>query len=212
MSRVFLFVLLILPILGCHKKKETQPSELPASFSFNSLRVNGKNTISDYRGANPIPQIKISFTSAIDTSSVSYAFKFEDLNHSKVQLIVNYESHDSTIVVKPFSPLSYISKYIVSVSTALKSKAGGSLISPVTLNLTTAIDSSNKFPVISDDSLLTLVQKQTFGYFWNFAHPVSGMARERNSSGEIVTTGGTGFGIMAIPVAIERKFITRNEG
>jgi hypothetical protein len=114
--------------------------------------------------------------------------------------------------VKPLLPLSYISNYIVNVSTSLKSKGGGSLISPVTLNLTTAIDSSNKFPVISDDSLLTLVQKQTFGYFWNFAHPVSGMARERNSSGETVTTGGTGFGIMAIPVSIERKFITRSEG
>jgi hypothetical protein len=38
------------------------------------------------------------------------------------------------------------------------------------------------------------------------------MARERNSSGDVVTTGGTGFGIMAIPVAVERKFITREQG
>jgi hypothetical protein len=212
MSRVLLFVIFILSITGCLKKKETQPSELPASFSFNSLRVNGENAITDYRGANTMPQIKISFTAAIDTSSVRYALTFEDIYNHPVQLIVNCESHDSTIVVKPLLPLSYISNYVVNVSTSLKSKVGGSLISPVMLNLTTAIDSSNKFPVISDDSLLTLVQKQTFGYFWNFAHPVSGMARERNSSGEIVATGGTGFGIMAIPVAIERKFITRNEG
>ena len=35
------------------------------------------------------------------------------------------------------------------------------------------IDSTNKFPVISDEALLTLVQKQTFKYFWDFAHPVS---------------------------------------
>ena len=80
------------------------------------------------------------------------------------------------------------------------------------VNFTTTIDSSRKFPVISDDSLLTLVQQQTFKYFWDFGHPVSGMARERNTSGETVTTGGTGFGIMTIPVAVNRNFITRADG
>jgi hypothetical protein len=94
----------------------------------------------------------------------------------------------------------------------LKSKAGNSLMSPVSVSLTTAIDSSNKFALISTDSLLTLVQKQTFKYFWNFGHSVSGMARERNTSGDVVTSGGTGFGLMAIPVAIERNFITKDEG
>jgi hypothetical protein len=75
-----------------------------------------------------------------------------------------------------------------------------------------AIDSTDKFPIISDEELLTLVQKQTFKYFWDFAHPVSGLARERNTSGDVVTSGGSGFGIMTIPVAIERKFITRAQG
>lgn len=65
---------------------------------------------------------------------------------------------------------------------------------------------------MSDEELLTMVQRYTFRYFWDFGHPVSGMARERNTSGDIVTTGGTGFGIMAIPVGIERGFITRQEG
>jgi hypothetical protein len=64
----------------------------------------------------------------------------------------------------------------------------------------------------SDDALLDMVQRYTFRYFWEFGHPVSGMARERNSSGDLVTSGGTGFGIMAVLVAIERGFITRQEG
>ena len=68
---------------------------------------------------------------------------------------------------------------------------------------------------LSDSALLDLVQKQTFRYFWDFAHPVSGMARERsniafNYGNEVVTTGGTGFGVMAIIVAAERKWITRD--
>lgn len=69
---------------------------------------------------------------------------------------------------------------------------------------------------LTDDQLLDLVQKQTFRYFWDFAHPVSGMARERSNRSfdygdEVVTTGGTGFGVMATIVAAERKFISREE-
>src|SRR5690606_29302837 len=40
----------------------------------------------------------------------------------------------------------------------------------------------------------------------------SGMARERNTSGNLVTSGGSGFGIMTLIVGIERGFITRNDG
>ena len=65
---------------------------------------------------------------------------------------------------------------------------------------------------LSDDALLEMVQRYTFRYFWEFGHPISGMARERNNSGDIVTSGGTGFGIMAMLVAVERGFITRQEG
>lgn len=68
---------------------------------------------------------------------------------------------------------------------------------------------------LSDEALLDLVQKQTFRYFWDFAHPVSGMSRERSNSNfgygnETVTSGGTGFGIMGVIVATERKWIGRD--
>src|SRR5258706_5586388 len=68
---------------------------------------------------------------------------------------------------------------------------------------------------LSDSALLDLVQKQTFRYFWDFADSVSGMARERSNTNfgyghEVVTTGGTGFGIMSVIVATERKWITRD--
>ncbi len=65
---------------------------------------------------------------------------------------------------------------------------------------------------LSDDELMTLVQKQTFKYFWDFADPNSGMAPERNATPDVVTIGGTGFGVMTIPVGIERGFISREQG
>lgn len=73
---------------------------------------------------------------------------------------------------------------------------------------------------ISNDSLLNLVQYQTFQYFYENGEPVSGMGRERtHMDGEypqndqnVITTGGSGFGIMALIVGIERGFITREQG
>ncbi len=73
---------------------------------------------------------------------------------------------------------------------------------------------------ISDDSLMTLVQYRTFQYFWDGAEPTSGAARERfhaddiypENDKHIITSGGTGFGVMAILVGIERNFITREQG
>ena len=74
--------------------------------------------------------------------------------------------------------------------------------------------------VLTDDSLLTLVEYRTFQYFWDGAEPTSGAARERyhvdnvypENDKHIITSGGTGFGVMAILVGIERDFITRQEG
>jgi hypothetical protein len=69
---------------------------------------------------------------------------------------------------------------------------------------------------MTDDALLELVQRQTFGYFWDFAHPKSGMARDRSGpagggSNDLLAVGGTGFGIMAMIVAVERGWISRAE-
>jgi hypothetical protein len=74
--------------------------------------------------------------------------------------------------------------------------------------------------IISDSALLDLVQQQTIKYFTEGAEPISGMARERyhvdndypDNDKNIVTSGGSGFGVMAILVAMDRKFITREDG
>ncbi|HBG26782.1 MAG: hypothetical protein A2Y10_05520 [Planctomycetes bacterium GWF2_41_51] len=64
---------------------------------------------------------------------------------------------------------------------------------------------------MTDDELLTSIQKATFRYFWDFAHPDCGMARERFATYDRhkVTTGGTGMGLMTIVVGAERGFVTR---
>lgn len=81
-------------------------------------------------------------------------------------------------------------------------------------------ESISKNIELPDDELLNLVQKQTIDYFWDGAEPNSGLARERLHMDDIyptspkntVTTGGSGFGLMAILVGIERGFITKEKG
>lgn len=71
-----------------------------------------------------------------------------------------------------------------------------------------------------DEQLFMEVQRSTFQYFWDGAEPNSGLARERfhvdnvypSNDKNIVTSGGGGFGVMAILVGIERNFITRQQG
>src|SRR5258707_3803122 len=87
---------------------------------------------------------------------------------------------------------------------------------------------------LSDEELLETVQRQTFRYFWHYAHPNSGMARERSNTvkadfywdfineandepnlskgtfgPEACAVGGTGFGILVTLVAVERNWISR---
>lgn len=68
-------------------------------------------------------------------------------------------------------------------------------------------------PAATDSALLDMVQEYTLRYFTDFAHPHTGLARERSNdrNGDIVTTGGTGFGLMAMIAGVDRGFISKEE-
>lgn len=71
---------------------------------------------------------------------------------------------------------------------------------------------------ITDEELLDFTQQETFKYFWDFAENVSGAARERyipyspEIDAHIVTSGGSGFGLMSILTGIERNYVDRESG
>jgi len=69
---------------------------------------------------------------------------------------------------------------------------------------------------LTDDQLLDRVQRQSFLYFWEGGHPLSGLARDRvgrftDPTDDKVAIGASGFAVMAIIVASERQWITRDE-
>jgi hypothetical protein len=149
------------------------------------------------------------FSDPLDASSIPQALRLTRNGNVPVQYVL--ENEGKKLRIKSQNKLLYLSKYQVSLSNQLKGKDGQSF-GGWNQTFFTKVDATFKFPQISDEELMTKVQEQTFKYFWDFAHPGSGMARERNSSGNLVTMGGSGFGVMAILVGIERGFISRQQG
>ncbi|MGH8229463.1 MAG: glucoamylase family protein [Steroidobacteraceae bacterium] len=78
---------------------------------------------------------------------------------------------------------------------------------------------------LPDDALLEAVQRQTFRFFWEGGHPVSGLAPDRLTAdnaiasgtsgvggagaGDLVAIGGSGFGLIAMAIAVERGWVAR---
>ncbi|MDB5086850.1 MAG: beta-glucosidase [Mucilaginibacter sp.] len=213
--KIYWGIVMLMIFISCGKQNQPAPSSPGtnplASFSYNSLKVNGVYNGFNYTNVNSKPVIKISFTAPVNHTSVANGVSLKTKAGVVTTYSAAYENNDSTIIISP-TTLQPITQYSLAVSTGLQSSKNGSLQSVITVQLTTAIDSTNKFPVISDDQLLDLVEKQTLKYFWDFGHPTSGLARERNTSGDVVTTGGSGFGVMAIVAGINRNFISRADG
>ncbi len=156
-------------------------------------------------------EISVVFNTEIDVT------KFPEKQEILLQgggKIIDFKPVDSAdpneLKLKVTSELTAFTSYKLLI---IKSEIlGVKLMDSFSCTFVTEMDETPKFPEISDEELLTKVQEQTFKYFWDYGHPTSGLARERLGSENTVTSGGSGFGIMTIPVGIERGFITRAEG
>ena len=203
----YLFLLLI---FGCSKSESNNPIPIN-TFTLKEAKLNNSLLSTNPKGIPLNTEIILNFDENISSSNINQLIQLQDSKFATLNTSVS-SVNETTIKIKSNSPLTALSTYHLILHKDLKSVNGASLNQQYNYTFNTAIDSTDKFNRVSDDELLTLVQKQTFKYFWDLAHPNSGMIRERNTSGETVTTGGTGFGLMAIVTAIHRNFITRTEG
>lgn len=214
MRKILILITAALSLAACSRSgssPDSDPPPSPVHFNFSYWTVDGKPALTSFYDVRRQPQIKFKLPAKIDKATVSAAVTMKKSQGDNVPLNLTYEANDSVLVVQPSHTLWFYEKYTLEVASSLKSSNGGRLITPVQLQLITTIDSADKFFRITDEELLTKVQEQTFRYFWDFAHPVSGLSRERNTSGDIVTSGGSGFGVMAILTGVHRNFITRTE-
>ena len=204
-------LLLVLAGFACKTKQDVDPPEV---FNYHAVQVDGQPSASmSFRNVVPKPTITLSFSAPVQKEGIATAIRLTPkLNSTVVPLTFSFSGNDTLVTLTPQNALDPLTAYTLEITPTLTSARNTALNSTLTISLTTALDNTDKFPRISDSLLLDLVQKQTLKYFWDFGHPVSGMARERNSSGDVVTSGGTGFGVMAILVGINRNFITRQDG
>ncbi|HYV92029.1 MAG TPA: glucoamylase family protein [Chitinophagales bacterium] len=183
------------------------------AMNIDSLTVGSNNFLVSSRVTDVdrnFPAV-IKFDHPLDLSSLSNTTI--TVNHSGQNAIITWSLADSnkTLYLHSSQPLVHFDRYVLTLTNQIKS-TDGSVFTGYTKEFYTALDTTPKFPLLSDDDLLTLVEQQTFKYFWDFGHPTSGLAHERETSGNTVTIGGSGFGVMAIIVGISRNFITRQEG
>lgn len=198
----FLIVFSFITFISCKKDEEGIP--IP-DFAITSSSINGSTQIAP-RGVNLKPVIVVKFNNGLNASTIDGGFSIKGY-----QGALDIVKGDSSVTITPATSLNYLTKYQVSVNISLKSKDNQNFQNEQLIDFYTEQDLSDKFPRISDEALMDSVQRRTFAYFWEFGHPVSGLARERNTSGDLVTSGGSGFGLMAIPVGVKRNFITRAE-
>jgi len=151
--------------------------------------------------------IMIDFSEPLDPSTYQSSIIFSGPSVPVMAL----SDSNKKVTLTNFGTLDYYKRYYFTISSNLTAKNGFNF-DGFTNSFYTALDSTYKFPQLTDEELLELIQHQTFRYFYDFAHPFCGLARERNTSGDVVTTGGTGFGVMALIVGMVRGYITREEG
>jgi hypothetical protein len=178
-----------------------------------SLKANGIHIMNEQRPTDIAVQnlnFEITFSYPLDPATVDPS-DFRITGFADVPTSTTFSNDNKTITVSATSTLSDLRKYELQISDDIEG-VNDEPFDFYSKIFYTAPDPAPDFPALSDEALLTLVQEQTFKYFWDFAHPLSGMARERNSSGDVVTSGGSGFGIMTLIVGMERNFITRAEG
>jgi hypothetical protein len=152
-------------------------------------------------------QLEILFSHPLDPQNYQSFFTLS----GNIDVIKSISQDNKTVTITNAELLSGYKRYYFNISGNLQSQSGFPF-DGFSNYFVTGLDSTLKFPLITDEELLDLLQEKTFRYFYDFAHPSCGLARERNSSGNIVTIGGSGFGVMALIVGMDRGFITRQQG
>lgn len=179
------------------------------TLALERVTIGEQSGLEAFENVMPDAIITLDFSASLDASTLENNIYLRR-EGVRVAATLDYDGA-KRVTLTPTATLLSGAEYQLVVNTGLTTPSGGKIVSGKVIAITTGFDDSDKFERISDEELLTLVQQQTFRYFWEGAEPTSGMARERTSSGTTVTTGGTGFGVMAMVVAAERGFITRDE-
>ena len=160
---------------------------------------------------------KITSTPVIASASDKYAkhvnITWQKITDKNVRLVKIYRSEDAKRYSLVDVQQPYINRYA-----DFTGETGKKYWYAITLLNDKYEETKKSLPVagstktMTDDDLLTMVQEASFGYYWEAAEQNSGLAKENiHGRHNMIATGASGFGIMALIAGTERKFITRQE-
>src|SRR5690606_28762350 len=164
MKRILLIIPVAIFLFSCNSK-DVDPQ--PGQLQFVSARVDQKNLAGTIYDVRRTPELRLTFNNKLNRSSVSGNIILQENGTGNTPVNLSYEKDDSTVVITPQQPLKFLTLYNINLEPGLQSADQGTLGTDYKFRFVTILDSSDKFPVISDNDLLDTVQRRTFKYFWD---------------------------------------------
>ncbi len=209
----------MIPVDSFGISRDTDPSNI-IGLAFSQRGEDGKKyalNIDDIElgtsGNYSIPALRSKILSA-----TGYArhvdIKWEHLTDTSVKYVKIYRSDDS-INYKPVGvQLPFINRYADYTGIT-----GKKFFYKISL-LNNAFEESPLSPFataaftreMNEDELTVMVQEAAFRYYWEGAEKISGLAKENIPGRQnMIATGASGFGILALIAGTENNFITRQQ-
>ena len=156
---------LVLLGVGCGGDSTDDRTPAGDQLALSSVTIGGQSGLSDFDDVSPDAEIVLDFTAALDAATVEANIYLLDAGGAKVDASDVYDGA-KRVTLKPSAGLNAYASYRLIVDSGLKSAAGEAILTGKVIRIRTGLDTSDKFPQISDEELLTKVQQQTFRYFW----------------------------------------------
>src|SRR5687768_12929612 len=157
MRRIHYISILLALVFSCKQK------DLPhGPLDFVKVEIDNKPPAVIYYDVRITPVIKLSFNNSVDRQTVAANVTLFENGVALVPTNHSYEKNDSVVVLTPQSPLKNITRYFIRIFDGLKSVHNTPLGQNVDIQFITSIDSSDKFPLLTDSQLLDTVQRRTF--------------------------------------------------
>ncbi len=210
-GRFLIPVCLLAGILGCSGSRIPE-NDAPAGgrFALERVSVGEQEGLDGFMRVTDLSELILTFTAPLREAAIRKNIELATEQGSVVDAEILYDG-GRQVRLKVSGGVKSFSAYRLKVDSGLESADGQKIFTGKVIRITTGLLPFDEFPRITDQELLTKVQSASFSYFWEGAEPDSGMARERTTSGTVVTSGGTGFGVMAMCVAAQRGFVSREQ-
>ena len=209
MLQRFISILLLLTSIACSVQSSNETETRNEDFYLETVMI-GEETGFTFNNVTSLDDIILTFSQPVNPKDIRLYISMSDDSGNMIALNFKCDGGKNVFVSLDNIVQSYTT-YTLVVNNGLQSQNGKNISIGKVIYISTGYIAMSNLPQLSDAELLNKVQQYTFRYFWQGADPNSGMAKERNSVPNVVTTGGTGFGIMAMCVAVERNYISRSE-